>query len=47
MGDVTFSTEYSSDIAVSAAEVEQAVMRLRHKKACGLDGIYAEHYYKL
>ena len=37
--DVTFSTEYSSDIAVSAAEVEQAVMRLRHKKACGLDGI--------
>ena len=41
--DVTFSTEYSSDIAVSAAEVEQAVMRLRHKKACGLDGIYAEH----
>ena len=43
VGDVTFSTEYSSDIAVSAAEVEQAVMRLRHKKACGLDGIYAEH----
>ena len=41
--DVTFSTEYSSDIAVSAAEVEQAVMRLIHKKACGLDGIYAEH----
>ena len=40
VGDVTFSTEYSSDIAVSAAEVEQAVMRLRHKKACGLDGIY-------
>ena len=35
--------EYSSDIAVSAAEVEQAVMRLRHKKACGIDGIYAEH----
>ena len=43
VGDVTFSTEYSSDIAVSAAEVAQAVMRLRHKKACGLDGIYAEH----
>ena len=40
---VVDNVEFNDDVVVTSAEVNEAILKLRDNKACGLDSITAEH----